>query len=235
MNTLDVYKQSIGRRVYLNREEECRLVLAAQSGDREAAGELVRAHAYQVIGLAGRYLGHGVELEDLIQAGNIGLLNAIRYFKPRKSRLSTYCHLAITHRIMREVEVNGGTIRRPDAWFRPKRIARLVAVLTREQSAALANRFHDANRMRGAIPDRDHSFDEEQHERARRLDDIRASVNDLDNPRHRLVIRARLNGETHEAIGKRMGVTKERVRQLEAKAVLKLREMLVLEPLAPVS
>jgi len=68
----------------LTREQEKTLARAAQAGDRKAVNALVEANLRFVIQVAKQYQGMGLELEDLIAFGNIGLFEAAERFNPDK-------------------------------------------------------------------------------------------------------------------------------------------------------
>ncbi|TET49053.1 MAG: sigma-70 family RNA polymerase sigma factor, partial [Anaerolineales bacterium] len=83
---------------------------------REAAEAMVMANVRLVISVAKRYQGRGVELKDLIQCGNIGLLRAVRgYDAGRGYRFSTYATWWIRQAIERSVADQARTIRVPVA------------------------------------------------------------------------------------------------------------------------
>ena len=77
--------------VTYSNEDEVRLIEQAKTGCREAEMSIIRNHAALILLLAKR-LNRGIEFRDeLIQAGNIGLLNAIRHYQPDcKTKLITY-------------------------------------------------------------------------------------------------------------------------------------------------
>jgi RNA polymerase sigma factor (sigma-70 family) len=98
----------------LSAEEEHTLAVRASAGDPEAKGRLVEANLRLVIRLARSYTGHGLDLLDLIQEGNLGLLHAVERFDAESGhRLSTYAYRWIQQAISRAVEKKGGHIRLP--------------------------------------------------------------------------------------------------------------------------
>jgi len=75
----------------LNDEELHRLLAAAKAGEKGARDELVRRNLRLVMSVAQRFVGRGVELDDLFQIGCLGLLKAIDRFDPTHPvRFSTY-------------------------------------------------------------------------------------------------------------------------------------------------
>ncbi len=89
---LDQYLAEAGRHSVLSREEERELALRwAEGGDRQAFEHLVRSNLRFVVKVAAGYRNRGVPLEDLIQEGNLGLIQAVEKFDPdRGVRLLTY-------------------------------------------------------------------------------------------------------------------------------------------------
>ncbi len=81
-------------------EEERELAERAKGGDREALSRLVDAYLGYVFQVALQYRGRGVPLADLVEEGNLGLLEAIRRYDPsRGTRLLTYARWWIMNRI----------------------------------------------------------------------------------------------------------------------------------------
>ncbi len=93
---------------------------AAREGDEEALALVVNSHMGLVKSIALRFVGRGVELEDLIQIGSIGLVKAIRGFQPeRECRLTTYAVPLIMGEIKRFL--------RDDGWIKVNRETRANA------------------------------------------------------------------------------------------------------------
>ena len=84
------------------------LLKQAQGGDRDAMAELMDKNAGLVRGIANRFRGRGVEYEDLIQIGSIGMLKAIRSFDTdRGTQFSTYAVPLIIGEIRRYLREDG--------------------------------------------------------------------------------------------------------------------------------
>ena len=82
---LEVYFRDINRYPLLSREEEGALAVRIRQGDEEALRHLVRANLRFVVSVAKRYTGQGLQLSDLINEGNLGLLKAARRFDETRS------------------------------------------------------------------------------------------------------------------------------------------------------
>ena len=84
------------------------LLKQAQGGDRDAMAELMDKNAGLVRGIANRFRGRGVEYEDLIQIGSIGMLKAIRSFDTdRGTQFSTYAVPLLIGEIRRYLRDDG--------------------------------------------------------------------------------------------------------------------------------
>ncbi len=84
------------------------LVARAQAGDNEAESELVSANSGLVRSLAAKFRGRGIEFEDLIQIGTIGLVKAARSFDSRRGfAFSTYAVPLIVGEIKRSLRDDG--------------------------------------------------------------------------------------------------------------------------------
>jgi len=85
------YLKSIGGYSVLSREEEAAFFERIKAGDLDAANEFVKHNLKLVVSVAKGYTGKGIELDDLIQEGNLGLYKAIDKFDPaRGNKFSTY-------------------------------------------------------------------------------------------------------------------------------------------------
>jgi len=83
VGSVDAYIQAVATIPVLSQEEEHALaVLFQEEGDLEAARELVLSHLRFVVHIARGYTGYGLQLGDLIQEGNVGLMKAVKRFDP---------------------------------------------------------------------------------------------------------------------------------------------------------
>ena len=102
MNILETYLQDISKYPQLSQKEETYLANRARQGDSEAREQLIHAHLRMVVNIARQYLRPGVELLDLIQEGNIGLIRAVDMFDPAQgTRLGTLARFWVEKYILR--------------------------------------------------------------------------------------------------------------------------------------
>lgn len=99
----------------LTPEEEKKYAYLANMGNEEAKKKLIECNLRLVISIAKRYVNKGVALSDLIQEGNVGLIEAVNRFDySMGTRLSTYATWWIKQAIKRSVSSTSKTIRIPD-------------------------------------------------------------------------------------------------------------------------
>lgn len=236
-------------------------------GDQTALAELVGAYGRLVVSMALRFRHYGLPVGDLIQEGQIGLLQAAQRFEPaRDVRFATYAkwwiRAAIQDFVLRNWSIvrTGTTSAHKALFFNLRRLrARLddpsAERMSDAQRAEIARLMRvnlaDVEEMEGRLAAGDRSLDapagedgdgdwhdslvDERpdpeaatmalHDARIRTTIVRAALGDLD-ARERVVIRARRLSEdatTLEALGVRLGISKERVRQIEHRALAKLK------------
>ena len=103
MNIQEIYLRDISRYPQpITQEQELTLALRARQGDTEAREQLIHAHLRMVVHIARQYQRPGVEMLDLIQEGNIGLITAVDKFDPTQGhRLTTLAFYWINKQIQR--------------------------------------------------------------------------------------------------------------------------------------
>ena len=113
-SSLGVYLREISRIPMIPREEEIRLGKLARKGDQKAIQGLVEANLRFVVKVANRFSGAGPSLLDLINEGNIGLLQAARRFDPaRNVKFISYAVWWIRQGIMQMLAEQSGPTRLP--------------------------------------------------------------------------------------------------------------------------
>jgi RNA polymerase primary sigma factor len=114
MAEMDHYYRQISRSRLLDAEEEKRLARLIQQGDQQARRELAEANLRLVVKIARQFRFSRFSLSDLVQEGNLGLLEAVEKFDPDKGcRFSTYACWWIRQAITRAIANKGRTIRLP--------------------------------------------------------------------------------------------------------------------------
>lgn len=83
-STISIYLKEINKVPLLSYEEETELAKKAAAGDKAAKNKIVNANLRFVVNVAKKYQKKGLELEDLISEGNVGLLTAIDKFDVSK-------------------------------------------------------------------------------------------------------------------------------------------------------
>ncbi len=238
--------------------------------DHKAMHELVLAYGRLVVSAASKYRHYGLPLSDLIQEGNIGLMQAARRFEPERGfRFSTYAawwiRASIQDHILRNWSIvrTGTTAAHKSLFFKLKRLrARIgeadggpLSEAGRQQIAeSIGVNVNDVVLMEQRLSGSDASLNAslssdgeseaqafladtrpdpeqvvmESHDKQIMSQRLTLALNEL-TPRERLIIfRRRLDdeGATLEQLGGVLGVSKERVRQLEHRALKKLKTSL---------
>ena len=255
-----MYLKDIGKIPLLSSEEEVEIAKRMLDGDEEARKTLTNANLRLVVSIGKRYVGRGLQLLDLIQEGNLGLMKAVEKFDYSKGfKFSTYATWWIRQAISRAIADQARTIRLPvhvsETLNRQKKITReLLQELGREPTVLeIAERLGvspekvlenqkialDPVSLETPVGEEDDShlgdFIEDEHVMSpesriennalkRQFAEVLATL----TPREEKVIRLRygLDDEkpkTLEEVGRIFNVTRERIRQIEAKALRKLR------------
>ena len=108
------YMADINRCPMVTPKEEGELAFRIRSGDEEALGRLVEANLRFVISVAKQYQGHGVDLPDLINEGNMGLMKAARKFDPTRGfKFISYAVWWIRQSILQAIADQSRMVRLP--------------------------------------------------------------------------------------------------------------------------
>jgi RNA polymerase primary sigma factor len=272
-----MYLKEIGRVPLLSMEDERRLAMAIESGEKEAlkngtadnavilGGDeakraLTEANLRLVVSIAKKYVGRGMLFLDLIQEGNLGLIRAVEKFDYRKGyKFSTYATWWIRQAITRALADQARTIRIPVHMV--ETINRLIKIsrqllqelgrdptveeianemgLTPEKVREVIKISQEPISLETPIGEEEDShlgdFIEDQEAVApaeaasvmllkEKMQDVLKNLTERE--RKVLVLRFGLEDghqRTLEEVGQEFGVTRERIRQIEAKALRKLR------------
>lgn len=251
--SLDCYRRDLSAVTPLDAETETELARRWRDGDQRAGAQLVEASLPFVIKIAKEYRRWGVPMEDLIQQGNLGLLRAAAKYDPDQGcRLITYAVYWIRAEIREYVVRSYRIVRLGSTRTERKamRVYRRDGLETLDQLVAASGMPRErAKKLWPILTQRDFSLDATTDERgpavgrveaggaspedlvarAQQIEGVRARLGEaLEalSERERRIVEERLLTEsprTLAAIGEEMGVSKERVRQLEARACDKLR------------
>lgn len=208
-------KTRVQRIILLKPAEERALLLKARAGDLAARNELVERNMGFIWQRALYWWRKipGWEEEDLVGFGVIGLIRGIeRIDLRRKVRLMTYCGWAIDREIRLRAHVHSGLIRQPSC-------RRLKIPVTSIDGVYCGDDGSSESAQLCAEPEVGDEFLVDG------IPALHAAIRDLPG-RLRIVIERRLAGKKLWQIGDELGVTNERVRQLEAKALKLLRSAL---------
>ena len=255
-----MYLKEIGKIKLLTPEEELETAKRMAEGDEEARKRMSEANLRLVVSIAKRYVGRGMQLLDLIQEGNLGLMKAVEKFDYTKGyKFSTYATWWIRQSITRAIADQARTIRIPVHMVETiNRVLRtshsMVQTLGREPTTEeVAKELHmdvpkveeimkiaqepvsletpvgeeEDSHLGDFIQDDDASQPSEEASYTllrEQLEDVLATL----TPREQQVLRMRFglqDGKPHtlEEVGKEFDVTRERIRQIESKALRKLR------------
>ena len=261
-DSVRLYLREIGKIPLLTAEEELALAKKVVSGDKRAKDAMAEANMRLVVSIAKRYVGRGLDLLDLIQEGNTGLLRAVEKFDPERGfKFSTYATWWIRQAITRAIADQARTIRIPvhmvetiNKLLRTQR--RLTQELNREptnEEIAVAmemdvDKVEHIMKIKQDISSLDASVrdDEEDSVLGDFIEDedtktptesaseqllkeqIKQILSTL-TEREQKILRLRFgldDGKSHtlEEVGQEFSVTRERIRQIEAKALAKLRK-----------
>lgn len=111
---VSLYFRAFQNTVTLTANEEKELACLIQSGDAAALDIMIGRNLKLVVKIANRHIGQGVPIDDLIQEGNLGLMEAARRYLPdTNARFASYASLWIRKRINETVAQTGRIVRLP--------------------------------------------------------------------------------------------------------------------------
>ena len=261
---IKMYLKEIGKIPLLNVDEEMNLAKKICAPDenvrKEARKKMAESNLRLVVSIAKRYMGRGMQLLDLIQEGNLGLLRAVEKFDYQKGfKFSTYATWWIRQAITRSIADQARTIRIPVHMVetinrlikvqrklvqelgrepKPIEVAKVMGIPVAKVREIMSFALEPVS-METPIGDEDdsHLGDFLQDANAKvpvnfamdvLLHDQLMEVIKSLTEREQKVILLRFGLEdgkprTLEEVGKVFGITRERIRQIEAKALRKLR------------
>ncbi len=260
-NILSMYLKEINRIPLLSRDEEVELAKKAALGDAAAIKRLVEANLRFVVNVAKKYQNQGIPLIDLINEGNIGLMNAIeRYDVDKGYHFISYAVWWIRQAILKAICEKSRTIRLPlnraneliqiqkaqkelthikgedpelseiaeMTQLDEQHIADLLSI-SRDMVSLETPVFADKNNSQlvDFIEDHDYKSPEQEALDNSLRDEINAVLQTLSEKESEIIeYRFGLNGKNPmslKEIGDVYNLTKERIRQIEKKALERLR------------
>lgn len=259
-NIISLYLKEINRIPLLSREEEDYYARRAAEGDKEAKDMLVRSNLRFVVNVAKKYQNQGLPLSDLINEGNIGLMNAIERFDVDKGfHFISYAVWWIRQAILKAISEKARMIRLPlnranelvqidkarkqlqSGKAEDPEIEEIASAVNMDKDhvASLLSISQDlvsletpvyadkgTSQLGDFIEDREYrSPDDIAMERSLK-DDINKILQTLSDKEADIIqYRYGLNGRTPlslKDIGDKYNLTKERIRQIEKKAIKRL-------------
>lgn len=256
INKIDKFKP-------LTREEEYELGKRIQQGDQEALNKLILSNIKFVVSMANRYKNTGVSLSDLINQGNLGLVEAAKRFDPDKGvKFISYAVWWIRQAMIQLLAEQSGTVKLPI-----KQASLLYKI--NEAIETLSKKYHreptseeiseylnipkenienilmvSKNYLSFESPIKDgedRTFLDLMESRTIKVEDevinhtlkdtLQSLIQELDEREAKILkMRYGLDGEnpmTLEEVGNILNISRERVRQIESRALSKLRKKAV--------
>jgi RNA polymerase primary sigma factor len=263
-NILGTYFKEINRIPLLSREEEDKIAKAAAQGDLVARNRLINSNLRFVVTVAKKYQGHGLPLEDLVNEGNIGLINAVeRFDADRGYHFISYAVWWVRQSILKALYEKSRFIRLPvnqtndlihiekakkklgdfsHTENQAQEIAQMLNVkenyvtdiMNISQEVISLEKMVDtdngaASSLGNCIVDTRYDSPDQAMLKKSLVNDIEVLLDTLDN-KEAEIIRLHFGLGKYppmslQEIGEQFNLTKERIRQIEAKALLRLQNL----------
>ncbi|MBD3270214.1 sigma-70 family RNA polymerase sigma factor [Candidatus Peregrinibacteria bacterium] len=260
----DAYPSELSKVEILSHDEFLKFLIEAKSGSKEALEKCTKSYLRFVVSIASRFLHRKgkLDLEDLIQAGNIGLTEALwRFSDEYDCHFTTYAYWFIQKEIINCIDNQSRTVRIPNStqkalgdlhWYhsgdlaaklgrdpteeeivesytkisgkKERRVRELFELKNCRFTSSIYENFgpNEITLEETLTSDEPGSCEfEEQVLKKIEAETIIKIANQLPK-RQKKVLEMRLKNMTLEEIGKKVGLTKEGVRQIEKKAVRSL-------------
>ncbi len=207
-SVLDMYFDELNRHEVLGREEERELLVQAKQGSRQAVDRLVTGNLRLVVAIARQYDGQGVSLADLINEGNIGLIQAVTNWQ--EGTLAPQADRLIRKHITKLIEQMQPTLTPP----------------LRSMSVDAPLRRNDRLTMLDIMPDDEVPASDSGVEHALAVDEMVRRMDRL-NEREKAVVAAVYGIGREQAtlaeVAQELGIKRERARQIRNKALRAMR------------
>ena len=221
-NSVKTYYQDLKQYPPIAKEKERELLLLAKNGDIDARNQIINANLRFVFNIAKKYRNHGVDISDLISAGNRGMFKAIEKFDLSKDvKFFSYAVWWIRQRMMKEIEIQKE---------KGKAESSFGDVFPNDASCSENIYYNEDNEdyYVNDVSDTDIDFlekDEESEQKRIVVEQLLAKLDD----RERVVITKYFgiednsDGHNMEEISKDLNLSTERVRQIKIKAINTMR------------
>ncbi len=230
MDTIDLLLRDLSDCPRYTRQEERALAGRFATADEalEAREQLILSCLPWAFKISKRYWNRSLPTEDIAQYAMWGIIEAVETFDPARGRLTTWASWHVRKRIKHGIANDAYAVRLPqNVFYDGKRTSaacrekadtvrkgvRCIDVLDQGEDEAL--QYEDSTAV---------DADEADWVRSRR-EQVERAMGSLDE-RQQEVIRLRYQGMTLRAVGKELGVSRERVRQVQVVAMEKLRTSL---------
>ena len=218
------YLDEIGKEALLSDQEERELSEKIRQGDQRALSKLVEANLRFVVTVARQYRGQGVEMEDLVSEGNMGLMKASANFDASKGvRFVNYAVVHVRQQIEKAIAQQSGLYQMPKDVKHDE--------VARQQSMPLsvdAPLGHRANMsLLSVLVNKDAPLADERVHSEVIEDAVEFALGSLDKRESKVINSYFGIGQEHETmaeIAEDMELKRERVRQIRDKAIRKLRK-----------
>ncbi|MCR4790350.1 MAG: RNA polymerase sigma factor RpoD/SigA [Treponemataceae bacterium] len=218
-----IYSSEIEKYSTLTAEEEKELFSKMAEGNKLARDKIFKANLRYVLMIANRYQNAGLDYDDLVNEGNIGLLTAVDKFDLSKNcRFTTYANYWILQSIQRAIQNSARCVKLP---------ANRKDLLKNEKFIAGSldcayDEFGEGNSLSDSLSDERYISPEEEYLRTEEKEEVKDMLKVL-NSREKYVIKRRFglgNSETMtlSELGSSIDVSREGVRRIEARAIMKM-------------
>ncbi len=203
--------------VLLTRTEQAELAVQVQAGIA-AEERLVRSIIPWCLKLVGKFVGQGIDYDDLVGEAMLAAVKAVKRFNPQRGSLTTLVTDVVWHHLSTYCWKHNGVLTMPGSSFGQLSESSVVAVQQAKKLKRIVNGLEledvdviDLSQTGDKKVEHDDECEWVRKLFAKKLTD-----------REQQVMTRRMNGEALQSIGDLFGITKECVRQIEVRAICKM-------------